>query len=228
MRTQDRPPGSELVAARRYKSVQEYTTLTNTSSLRSAESAAEHYTKENLSPSFLFPIRNIIFCCIKGGSNDYGVITGSILGTVDTSRPFINAFSKFSARYPEASTNDSFTTAYTYCTGESDADPKSHIIFSSAITGTDDPRDALLIGYNDVFDIVDPALVLQPYFDGTIPNPIINATTRNGAVKAAADIFNLSQPAGTRYTMGAFAIYPDLKLLKNSPKHLEGRNYYRD
>ncbi|KAK6525940.1 hypothetical protein TWF281_010982 [Arthrobotrys megalospora] len=151
-----------------------------------------------------------LFRCIKGGSSNYGVITKFVLETVDASTPF-NAVSM---RYPASSTNEVLAAAYNYCTGGSDSDPKSHVIFSASINGTQEYFNNLLMAYNGVFDVANPAPIFEPYFDGTIPNPTPFVFAANTTIKYATDWLSVRQAPGTRYTMGTVSIYADVELFK--------------
>ncbi|KAF3226266.1 hypothetical protein TWF106_000761 [Orbilia oligospora] len=149
-----------------------------------------------------------LFRCIKGGSNNYGVITKFVLETVDASKPF-NAFA---IGYPATSNNDFISHAYDYCTGGSDADTKSHIIFAASISKVGGFANGLLGSYSDVFDAANPAPVLRPFFDGTVPNPAPGFLSANGTIKVATDILSIVQAPGTRYAMGTFSVYADIQL----------------
>ncbi|KAK6359716.1 hypothetical protein TWF696_000858 [Orbilia brochopaga] len=151
-----------------------------------------------------------LFRSIKGGSSNFGIATKFVLETVDASGPF----NGIGLRYPFASTDALLAAAYSYCTGGSDADPKSHIIFSSTINGTQPLVNVLLMAYDGVFNAANPPTVLKPFFDGTIPNPSFSFLTANGTSREAAYILNLSQKPGTRYTMGTLSIHVDYELLR--------------
>ncbi|KAK6343555.1 hypothetical protein TWF730_011145 [Orbilia blumenaviensis] len=151
-----------------------------------------------------------LFRCIKGGSNNYGVITKFVLETIDASNPF----NGFAVDFPPTSTDSLLAGAYNYCTGGSDADPKSHIIFAAAITGNLPYRDVLLMSYNGVFDTASSSPAIRPFFDGTIPGPTVRYFASNGTIKQATDRLSVIQAPGTRYTMGTLSIYADLELFK--------------
>ncbi|KAK6513023.1 hypothetical protein TWF506_009185 [Arthrobotrys conoides] len=152
-----------------------------------------------------------LFRCIKGGSNNYGVITKFVLETVDASKPF-NAFA---IGYSAAANPEYLSQAYDYCTGGSDADPKSHIIFAASISKAAGFANGLLVSYSDVFDTANPAPVLSPFFDGTIPGmTAMGPLSANGTIKIATDLLSFVQAPGTRYAMGTFSVYADAALFQ--------------
>ncbi|KAF3923402.1 hypothetical protein ABW21_db0205998 [Orbilia brochopaga] len=151
-----------------------------------------------------------LFRSIKGGSSNFGIVTKFVLKTVDASGPF----TAVAMSYPFASQDALLAQAASYCTGGSDADPKSHVIFSSSINGTQELVNVLLMGYNGLFNAADPPTVFKPYFDGTVPSPSFGYLTANGTSREAAYILNLAQAPGTRYTMGTLSIHVEYELLR--------------
>ncbi|KAK6513471.1 hypothetical protein TWF281_005094 [Arthrobotrys megalospora] len=151
-----------------------------------------------------------LFRSLKGGSNNFGVITKFRLGTVDAT----GLFNGWYMRYPFASTNAYLAAATSYCNGGVDTDTKSHIIFSASIVGTNDMTNVALMAYNGALDPLNPPNVLSSFFDGTVANPTFQWFAPNGTIKSATDGLRDAQGSGNRYTMTTVSIHVDLELLK--------------
>lgn len=151
-----------------------------------------------------------LFRSLKGGSNNFGVITKFRLETVDAT----GLFNGWYMRYPFASTDAYLAAANSYCNGGSDADTKSHIIFSASIVGTDEMTNVALMSYNGALDPTNPPSVLGSFFDGTVPDPTFQWFAPNGTIKSATDGLRDAQGSGNRYTMTTVSVHVELELLK--------------
>ncbi|KAJ6260516.1 Bifunctional solanapyrone synthase [Drechslerella dactyloides] len=158
-----------------------------------------------------------LFRCIKGGSSNFGIVTKFTLETVDASGPF----NMLVVAYPRASEDAMLAAAYDYCTGGSDADPQSQIMFLDGIGGIEDGAgNFLLMVYNGHFWSENPPTVLKLFLDGTVPNVWFNVTLTNGTSREAAYRLKRAQAPGGRYTMGSLSIHADVQLLKDLRKVL--------
>ncbi|KAF3169251.1 hypothetical protein EYR41_009075 [Orbilia oligospora] len=147
---------------------------------------------------------------IKGGSNNFGIITKFRLMTVDAT----GIFNGWYMRYPLASTDAYLAAAEAYCNGGVDTDTKSHIIFSASIVGTNPMTNVALMAYDGVLDPLSPPTVLEPFFDGTVANATFQWFAPNGTIKSATDGLRDAQGSGNRYTMTTVSIQVELSLLK--------------
>ncbi|KAK6511388.1 hypothetical protein TWF481_000304 [Arthrobotrys musiformis] len=151
---------------------------------------------------------------VKGGSNNFGIITKFRLATVNAT----GLFNGWYMRYPFASTDSYLAAAESYCNGGVDTDTRSHIIFSASIVGMGNMTNVALMAYDGALDPSNPPSVLGPFFDGTVANPTFQWFAPNGTIKSATDGLRDAQGSGNRYTMTTLSIRVELSLLKKLRK----------
>ncbi|RVD83520.1 uncharacterized protein DFL_007906 [Arthrobotrys flagrans] len=151
-----------------------------------------------------------LFRAFKGGSSNFGVVTGFTLDTVK-SNPVNSAYVGFPASSYDAFIN----AAYQYCLkGE---DPKSQILFISFLSvknGAFSVENAASLIYTDVMDLSNPPKVLAPFMDGTIPSSGAQVMGRNGTLGSHGHFLAEIQKPGGRTTRQTISILPDARLLK--------------
>ncbi|KAK6520608.1 hypothetical protein TWF506_000859 [Arthrobotrys conoides] len=147
---------------------------------------------------------------IKGGSNNFGIITKFRLMTVNAN----GLFNGWYMRYPFASTDAYLAAAERYCKVGADEDTNSHIIFSASIVGTNPMTNVALMAYDGALDPLSPPSVLEPFFNGTVSSPTFQWFAPNGTIKSATDGLRDAQGSGNRYTMTTLSIHVKLSLLK--------------
>ncbi|KAF3928602.1 hypothetical protein AA313_de0203359 [Arthrobotrys entomopaga] len=150
-----------------------------------------------------------LFRALKGGSSNFGIVTGFTLNTVK-----MNAFTGTVGSYPDSSNDALMEAMFKYSTGDVDADPKSHVIYLASLNETLKGENLLFASYSDFMSLEDPPKVIKPFLDGSIPSGQLAIAQKNGTLGAMGDILNAYQLAGKRTTRQTMSIIPDLSLLK--------------
>ncbi|KAF3204800.1 hypothetical protein TWF106_001449 [Orbilia oligospora] len=152
-----------------------------------------------------------LFRALKGGSSNFGVVTGFTLDTVE-SKLATGAYVEF----PTSSYDAFINAAYQYCVkGE---DPKSQVLFISWLTvknGAISVKDALSLIYTDIMDVSNPPKALAPFMDKKIPSSLVQILGRNQTMGSHGHDLTQIQHPGVRTIRQTISIIPDAQLLKN-------------
>ncbi|EPS44177.1 hypothetical protein H072_1828 [Dactylellina haptotyla CBS 200.50] len=150
-----------------------------------------------------------LFRALKGGSSNFGIVTGFTLNTVQ-----VNGLNGVAVSYQDAYSDAFFRAAYQYCTSAVDIDPKSMIMFFASINETLHVESGILATYSDKMDWAKPPQVFKPFVDGSIPYREKQVTVKNGTLGQMGDVLVALQTAGRRTTRATISIIPEVGLFK--------------
>ncbi|KAK6334695.1 hypothetical protein TWF718_010142 [Orbilia javanica] len=155
-----------------------------------------------------------LFRALKGGSSNFGVVTGFTLDTVK-SNPVTNLY----VTYPESSYDVLIDEAHQYFVKEEDVDSQVLFVFSLYFKdGVASNNYAAVLVYTDVMDLTNPPKVFTPFLDGEVPSSGVYVSGANKTLGSHGHQLAGVQHSGGRTTRQTVSIFPDAQLLKQFNK----------